>query len=114
MSVLQTIVAPPRPLSLALERASEEREMVRRARGGDEDAFARLVERHQGGVYALLRRMTGDAEEAVDLAQETFLRAWRGLPAFRGDAQFSTWLYRIAYNVCLGRRLVQPSLLGSL
>jgi RNA polymerase sigma-70 factor (ECF subfamily) len=53
--------------------------------------------------------MTRDPEEAVDLTQETFLRAWRSLPGFRAEAKFSTWLYRIAYNVCLSRRIVHPS-----
>jgi RNA polymerase sigma-70 factor (ECF subfamily) len=114
MSVLRAIADQTRTWSLAPESVEEEQAIIRRARRGDEDAFARLVERHQTGVFTLLRRMTGDPEEAVDLAQETFLRAWRGLPAFRGDARFGTWLYRIAYNVCLSRRLVYPGALARL
>ncbi len=87
----------------------DEKTLVRRGQAGDNDAFARLVERNQTGVYNLALRMTRDPEEAIDLTQETFLRAWRSLPGFRAEAKFSTWLYRIAYNVCLSRRIVHPS-----
>lgn len=69
---------------------------------GDRGAFARLVGRHQSMVRAVLRRMAkGDHALADDLAQETFLLAWRNLAAFRHDARFSTWLYRIALNAWL-------------
>ncbi len=68
----------------------------------DEDAFAELVRRHQGMVRAQLRGlMRGDAAGADDVAQETFLTAWRKLQQFRGEARFSTWLYRIAYSCFL-------------
>ena len=68
----------------------------------DRHAYATLVRRHQSAVRALLRRLTaGDAALADDLAQETFLRAYRGLRRFRGGARLSTWLHRIAYNVFL-------------
>lgn len=87
----------------------DEKTLVRRGQAGDNDAFARLVERNQASVYNLALRMTRDPEEAVDLTQETFLRAWRSLPGFRAEAKFSTWLYRIAYNVCLSRRIVHPA-----
>ncbi|MDQ6832861.1 MAG: sigma-70 family RNA polymerase sigma factor [Chloroflexota bacterium] len=87
----------------------DEKTLVRRGQAGDNDAFARLVERNQTGVYNLALRMTRDPEEAVDMTQETFLRAWRSLSGFRAEAKFSTWLYRIAYNVCLSRRIVHPS-----
>jgi len=67
--------------------------------GDDRHAFAALVRRHQGAVRALLRRLCkGDDAFADDLAQETFLQAHRKLEQFRGDARFSTWIYRIAYN----------------
>ena len=82
--------------------------LVRRGQRGDADAFAQLVARHQTAIYNLLLRMTRDPEEATDLAQEAFIRAWRGLPGFRAEAKFSTWLYRIAYNVCVSRRVVHP------
>lgn len=70
--------------------------------GDDRHAFAALVRRHQGAVRALLRRLTkGDDAWADDLAQEAFLQAHRKLEQFRGDARFSTWIYRIAYNTFL-------------
>lgn len=68
---------------------------------GDQDAFALLVQRHQRYVFNLVFRMLGQYEEANEVTQETFLAAWQGLPNFRGDARFSTWLYRIAYNCAL-------------
>jgi RNA polymerase sigma-70 factor (ECF subfamily) len=68
---------------------------------GDSDAFALLVQRHQRYVFNLVFRMLGQYEEANEVTQETFLAAWQGLPGFRGDARFSTWLYRIAYNCAL-------------
>lgn len=70
--------------------------------GDDRRAFEQLVHRHQGMVRAQLRRLLrGDAAAADDLAQETFLLAWRKLDRFRGEARFSTWLYRIAYSCFL-------------
>jgi DNA-directed RNA polymerase specialized sigma24 family protein len=88
-------------------------ELIARVVGDDDrHAFAALVRRHQSAVRALLRRLTcGDAARADDLAQDAFLRAYRGLPGFRGGAKFSSWLYRIAYNVFLsdgGRKVVSP------
>jgi len=66
----------------------------------DRHAFATLVRRHQSPVRGLLRRLTsGDLAWADDLAQETFVRAWRGLRRWRGEARLSTWLHRIAFNV---------------
>lgn len=64
----------------------------------DRHAFGELVRRHQSQVRGLLRRLTGDAAAADDLAQETFLRAHRSLAGYRGGAKLSCWLYRIAYN----------------
>jgi RNA polymerase sigma factor (sigma-70 family) len=77
--------------------------LVARALGGDGGtAFAALVRRHQGTVRAQLQRLTnGDRAWAEDLAQETFLKAWRKLNQFRSQARFSTWLYRIAYTTFL-------------
>lgn len=73
--------------------------------GDDRNAFDQLVRRHQGMVRAQLRRLTnGDAAAADDLAQETFLQAWRKLNQFRSEAQFSTWLFRIAYSCFLQAR----------
>lgn len=79
-------------------------ELVVRARRGDADAFTALVERYERKVYALAYRMSGNAEDATDLAQEAFIRIWRKLGEFRGDAAFSTWVYRITANVCLDQR----------
>jgi RNA polymerase sigma-70 factor, ECF subfamily len=78
--------------------APEDHELVARARDGDIDAFERLVREHTPQLYRLLARMLGNAAAAEDVTQECFVRAWRALPNFRGEAKFSTWLYRIAVN----------------
>jgi RNA polymerase sigma-70 factor, ECF subfamily len=78
--------------------ASSEHELIRRARDGDQDAFAELVMMHADRVYGALRRFGLAPDEADEVAQEVFVRAWRGLPRFEERAQFSTWLYRIAFN----------------
>ncbi len=75
-----------------------EPELIKRARGGDKDAFGELVTRHADRVYATLRRFGLDMSEGEEVTQEVFLRAWRGLERFQERAQFSTWLYRIAFN----------------
>src|ERR1700747_5620 len=85
-----------------------ELELIERARAGDEDAFARLVSAHANRVYGALRRFGLDAGEADEVAQEVFLRAWRGLPRFEGRARFSTWLYRIAFNEAQRRLARRP------
>ena len=72
--------------------------LVTRAAGGDREAFATLVERHHGRILALLERLCGCAEQARDLAQETFISAFRHLGGFRHDSRFSTWLHSIACN----------------
>jgi RNA polymerase sigma-70 factor (ECF subfamily) len=77
--------------------------LAARAAAGDEPAFEALVGRYQARVYRLACRLTGDAD-AKDVLQEAFLAAYRGLPAFRGEARFSTWLYRIATNAALMHR----------
>lgn len=75
-------------------------EIIARVRAGDTGAFADLVRRHQDRVYGMALRTTGKPEDAEDLAQEVFLSVFRGLEGFKGDAQFTTWLYRIAWNRC--------------
>jgi RNA polymerase sigma-70 factor (ECF subfamily) len=77
--------------------------LVARAQGGDLAAFEQLVRRHQRYVFNLAYRVLGDYVEAEDVAQEAFVRAWRGLTGFRGQARFTTWLYRIVHNLCLSR-----------
>lgn len=77
---------------------------LERARRGDPEAFGRLVARHQHHVYGLALRILADPHLAADAAQDAFLRAWRSLAGFRGDARFSTWLYRITVNAAYDRR----------
>jgi len=74
-------------------------ELVRAFRAGDDGAFDQLVERHMKPTYALAYRLTGNHDDADDLAQEAFIRAHRGLARFRGEARFSTWLTRIVINL---------------
>jgi RNA polymerase sigma-70 factor (ECF subfamily) len=85
---------------IALTRGAppSEQELIERARAGDEDAFTRLVLTHADRVHGALCRFGLDAGEADDVAQEVFLRAWRGLARFEERARLSTWLYRIAFN----------------
>lgn len=79
----------------------QETQIVRRVLEGDVNAFEDLVTEHEKGVYAIAQRMTGNAEDAADMTQETFIKAYNSLSSFRGDSKFSVWLYRIATNVCL-------------
>lgn len=75
--------------------------LVQRCREGDLDAFDQIVEAYDQKVFNLTYRMTGDYADASDLSQEVFIRVYRSLHNFRGESSFSTWLYRIATNVCL-------------
>jgi RNA polymerase sigma-70 factor (ECF subfamily) len=75
-------------------------ELVARSRGGDLDSFNQLVLRWERPIYALAYRVIGREEEARDIAQEAFLRAFRALKGFKGQAKFSSWLYRITLNLC--------------
>jgi len=76
-------------------------ESVRLAQAGDRAAFAHLVRRHQGGVHRFIMRMLGSHEEALELTQETFIKAWQALPQWQPQAQFKTWIYRIASNTAM-------------
>ncbi|HET6955447.1 MAG TPA: sigma-70 family RNA polymerase sigma factor [Vicinamibacterales bacterium] len=80
-----------------------ERELVEACRAGRPGAFDLIVERHRRAVYLLCYRFVGSHEDASDLSQDVFLRAFRGLRSFRGQSTLATWLYRIGVNVCLNR-----------
>ena len=101
------LLQPTRGLEISLTHAvlsfteQEEANLVAASKKGDQDSFAKLVQQHQRRVFNLVFRMLQQYEEANEVTQETFLAAWQGLPSFRGDARFSTWLYRIAYNCAL-------------
>ena len=75
-------------------------DLVARSRGGDLESFNQLILRWERPIYALAYRVIGREEDARDVVQETFLRAFRALPGFKGQAKFSSWLYRIALNLC--------------
>ena len=77
---------------------SEEAQLVAAAKAGDSDAFAELVRATQADVYTLAYRLTGNEDDARDVAQEAFFRAFKSLKRFRGDSRFSTWMYRITAN----------------
>ena len=79
-------------------------EVIRQVLAGDTEAFDTLVRRHQQTIFRLTYRMTRNLEDARDLAQETFVQAYRSLGSFQGRSSFSTWLYRIAMNVSLNHR----------
>lgn len=97
--------APGRERVSTLESLEESKLIARVSDNRDEQAFRELVRRHESRVRALLMRLSGgNGVLADDLAQEVFLRAFRGLEAFEGRSKFSTWLYRIAYNVYLNHR----------
>jgi RNA polymerase sigma-70 factor (ECF subfamily) len=94
-------------MAVALPRADQEHRLLEAARGGDEDAFRQIVDRHRGLLHAHCYRMLGSVHDADDALQDTLVKAWRGLPGFDGRSALRTWLYAIATNVCrdaIGRR----------
>src|SRR3989454_2923515 len=101
------LLQPPQSLGIPLPdlvsslAEQDDSQLVAASKQGDQDAFALLVQRHQRRVFNLVYRMLQQYEEANEVTQEAFLAAWQGLPSFRGEARFSTWLYRIAYNCSL-------------
>jgi RNA polymerase sigma-70 factor (ECF subfamily) len=97
----------PHSLGLSLSNVvtsyteQDEALLIDASKRGDQDAFAQLVQRYQRRTFNLAFRILQQYDEASEITQETFLAAWQGLPSFRGDARFPTWLYRIAYNCSL-------------
>ena len=79
----------------------DEKALIGQILAGDQDAFARLVQAYQKPVYNLCLRMVSNPTDAEDLAQEAFVKAWRGLRFYKHEAAFSTWLYRLTSNVCI-------------
>ena len=79
----------------------EEDELVSQVRNGDKDAFEKLLLENQKKVYNLALRMVGNEEDAFDMSQEAFIKAYNSIAFFRGDSKFSVWLYRLTTNVCL-------------
>jgi RNA polymerase sigma-70 factor (ECF subfamily) len=89
-----------------MKSAATDDDLIRLARRGDGDAVGALYERHAPRVYAIVRRLAGDDEQAADWAQEAWIRVVRALPGFRGESRFTTWLHRIAVNAALqGQRV---------
>lgn len=80
---------------------AEEKELIQRITEGEKNLFRTLVEAHGDMVFAMLCRMTGNRQDAEDLAQEVFVKAYFSLKKYRGESSFSTWLYRIAYNMAV-------------
>jgi RNA polymerase sigma factor (sigma-70 family) len=81
----------------------EDTHYIKLTRAGDMQAFGLLVQKHQRLVYTLALRMLKNQEEAEEAAQDTFVRAYQSLAGFEGKSKFTTWIYRIVYNECLGR-----------
>ena len=96
-------VAPAAPVELCEARPRAEAEFIERLKRGDAAAFEELVTERSGEIYGLLFRLTENAEEARDLTQETFLRAFQSIDRFRGEADLRTWIYRIAINQARNR-----------
>jgi RNA polymerase sigma-70 factor, ECF subfamily len=93
--------AIPLPDVITSQSKQDDTQLVKASQQGDQDAFALLVQRHQRRIFNLSLGMLQDEEDASEATQEAFLAAWQGLPSFRGEACFATWLYRITYHCCL-------------
>lgn len=90
---------PPNPApQAATQTAPDDYALVKRAQAGDTDAYDQLIRRYQERIYATVYHMTSNHEDANDLAQEAFIKAYRALKSFKGDSSFFTWVYRIAVN----------------
>lgn len=100
----RAVEAAPAPTRRPLD--PEESRWIEQARHGDIEAFGSLVERHRDRAYTLALRIVRSPNEAEEVAQDAFVRVWRALPGFRGDAAFSTWLHRIVVRRALDRAAV--------
>lgn len=100
--------APPDPAATVRSHEPAPADVVARARAGDADAFRELVERHSRDVFRVAYRITGRAEDAEDVVQETFLRAYRQLARFESRANFGTWIHRIAANCAVDLIRARP------
>ncbi|OYY74925.1 MAG: RNA polymerase sigma factor RpoE [Gammaproteobacteria bacterium 28-57-27] len=98
MSVRPKGQEPGRIPSPRLDASASDQQLVELAKAGDPYAFELLLRKYQHKVSKLIMRYVRDMDEALDLTQETFVKAWKALPAFRGESAFYTWLYRIAVN----------------
>lgn len=100
-----TVVQPTAPETAAVTSfdGMDDAALIAASIAGRRDAFDVIVERHRRTVYQVCYRFVSNHEDASDLSQESFVRAWRGLKTFKGQSALSTWLYRIATNVCLNR-----------
>ncbi len=90
-----------------VDPAAGDAELVRLAQSGSREAFDEIVRRHQRQVYQLCYRFAGSHEDASDLAQDVFVRAYKALKGFKGESALTTWLYRIGVNVCLNRKALK-------
>src|SRR5947208_145717 len=97
-SILLEKAPPPSAAPPPSSDAQEDQQMVKRARTGDMEAYDELVRRYQERIYATIYHMAANHEDANDLAQETFIKAYQALKSFKGDSSFFTWVYRIAVN----------------
>ena len=98
-----TVVQPADRASTFSFSDLDDAALVARSSAGEREAFDVIVERHRRAVYQVCYRFVNNHEDASDLAQDVFVRAWRGMKTFKGQSALSTWLYRIAVNVCLNR-----------
>jgi RNA polymerase sigma factor (sigma-70 family) len=94
--MIETVSLPDK--TSAVVQQGDERKLVTRAQAGDISAYDDLVRRYQERIYATIYHMTSNHEDANDLAQDTFIKAYRALQSFKGDSSFFTWVYRIAVN----------------
>jgi len=84
--------------------ASDEKELIRRLQAGETSAFRDLVENHKRALFNLAYDLLGNAQDAEDISQEAFIKVYRSIGDFRGEAQLGSWMYRIVVNLCLNRR----------